>query len=109
MTPSSTPATDPTNPPVNQPHSYATKGDSRLELTPKGNEQAREAGARLAELVGDKGVFVACSPFERAQQTLYSMFEGGFPRQQVGVLHYDPRIREQEFGAYLLCLLQQQQ
>eukprot|EP00697_Spironema_sp_BW2_P004194 gnl/Spiro4/15685_TR8432_c1_g1_i1.p1 gnl/Spiro4/15685_TR8432_c1_g1~~gnl/Spiro4/15685_TR8432_c1_g1_i1.p1 ORF type:complete len:628 (-),score=201.29 gnl/Spiro4/15685_TR8432_c1_g1_i1:41-1651(-) len=82
------------------PGIYSFKGDSRLELTPKGLEESQQAGARLAKLEGLGKIFVAVSPFERCQQTLYGLFEGGFPRDQVGVLHHDPRIREQEFGNF---------
>eukprot|EP01063_Lacrimia_lanifica_P042001 TRINITY_DN9947_c0_g1_i1.p1 TRINITY_DN9947_c0_g1~~TRINITY_DN9947_c0_g1_i1.p1 ORF type:complete len:616 (+),score=161.68 TRINITY_DN9947_c0_g1_i1:82-1929(+) len=84
---------------VNQ-NIYTTKGDAQLELTPRGMEQAKNAGARLAKVIGDRNVFVAVSPFERAVQTLYGLFEGGFPRQQVDVIHHDPRLREQEFGNF---------
>ena len=81
------------------PQIYATKGDARLELTPTGLAQAREAGARIAALLQDsKRVFVGVSPFERAQQTLYGMYEGGFPRDKVKAVQPDPRLREQEFG-----------
>eukprot|EP00656_Telonema_subtile_P044402 TRINITY_DN50664_c0_g1_i1.p1 TRINITY_DN50664_c0_g1~~TRINITY_DN50664_c0_g1_i1.p1 ORF type:complete len:471 (+),score=93.67 TRINITY_DN50664_c0_g1_i1:129-1541(+) len=79
---------------------YTSKGDSLLELTDTGLQQARDAGARLAKVVGDSRVFVAVSPFERAIQTLYGLYQGGFPRSQVGVVHHDPRIREQEFGNF---------
>ena len=41
------------------------------------------AGERLAPLVGSGRIFVAVSPFERAIQTLYGLFAGGFPRKQV--------------------------
>eukprot|EP00754_Rhynchopus_humris_P046266 Rhum_TRINITY_DN5778_c0_g1::Rhum_TRINITY_DN5778_c0_g1_i1::g.18296::m.18296 len=79
---------------------YTTKGDSQLELTPLGVSQAKQAGAKLRSVIEDRNVFVAVSPFERAQQTLYGLYDGGFPRQQVGVVHHDPRIREQEFGNF---------
>ena len=72
---------------------YASKGDSKLELTTKGLEQAREAGQRLKAIVGKGNVFIAVSPFERALETMYGLFQGGFPRDQVRVVHHDPRIR----------------
>eukprot|EP00121_Abeoforma_whisleri_P002526 Awhi_evm1s2268 len=80
---------------------YSSKGDSLLELTEHGHQQALAAGSRLKELVPKEArVFVAVSPFERAIQTLYALYEGGFPRSQVDALHHDPRIREQEFGNF---------
>eukprot|EP01065_Artemidia_motanka_P011761 TRINITY_DN16405_c0_g1_i1.p1 TRINITY_DN16405_c0_g1~~TRINITY_DN16405_c0_g1_i1.p1 ORF type:complete len:465 (+),score=79.44 TRINITY_DN16405_c0_g1_i1:69-1397(+) len=81
---------------------YATKGDSQLELTPQGIEQARLAGLRLSKLMGkeaaDGNVFVVLSPFERAQQTLLGLHRGGFPEQTR--VHIDSRVREQEFGNF---------
>ena len=85
------------------PKIYHHKGDSRLELTAKGMEQAQSAGARLGALLEKEGnghIFVGVSPFERAQQTLYGMYDGGFPRHRVSVVHHDPRLREQEFGNF---------
>eukprot|EP01059_Diplonema_ambulator_P024511 TRINITY_DN4053_c0_g1_i1.p1 TRINITY_DN4053_c0_g1~~TRINITY_DN4053_c0_g1_i1.p1 ORF type:complete len:447 (+),score=107.64 TRINITY_DN4053_c0_g1_i1:49-1341(+) len=79
---------------------YSIKGDSQLEITEKGLKQAMEAGGRLKNVVGDGKIFVAVSPFARAVQTLYGLYKGGFPREQVGVVHHDPRIREQEFGNF---------
>jgi len=90
------------------PKVYHHKGDSRLELTAKGIEQAHEAGARLAGLIAERDaqrkepgkIFIGVSPFERAQQTLYGMYDGGLPRDRVGVVLHDPRLREQEFGNF---------
>uniref|UniRef100_A0A7S4PRV3 Uncharacterized protein n=1 Tax=Alexandrium monilatum TaxID=311494 RepID=A0A7S4PRV3_9DINO len=79
---------------------YTYKGDSCLELTPRGRRQAEEAGARLKEAVGSDKIFVCLSPFERTQQTYVAACKGGFPADQVGVLHVDPQIREQEFGNF---------
>eukprot|EP00930_Biecheleria_cincta_P082926 TRINITY_DN72560_c0_g1_i1.p1 TRINITY_DN72560_c0_g1~~TRINITY_DN72560_c0_g1_i1.p1 ORF type:complete len:482 (+),score=48.16 TRINITY_DN72560_c0_g1_i1:135-1580(+) len=79
---------------------YSIKGDSQLELSHDGLRQAREAGSRLRDLVGDDKVCVIVSPFERAQQTLLCLYQGGFPEDQVGQLRIDPRIREKEFGNF---------
>eukprot|EP01062_Namystynia_karyoxenos_P078635 TRINITY_DN8134_c0_g1_i2.p1 TRINITY_DN8134_c0_g1~~TRINITY_DN8134_c0_g1_i2.p1 ORF type:complete len:473 (+),score=171.45 TRINITY_DN8134_c0_g1_i2:71-1489(+) len=79
---------------------YATRGDSQLELSSTGVQQAMQAGKELAELVKDEKVLVCLSPFERTQQTLLAMYHGGFPEQQVGAVHVDARIREQEFGNF---------
>lgn len=80
---------------------YTNRGDSKLELTPKGMEQANEAGARLFTLLGESRLFVVVSPFERAQQTLLGIYQGGPTlRENVVMVHHDPRIREQEFGNF---------
>mmetsp|Transcript_31079 Transcript_31079/g.89847 ORF Transcript_31079/g.89847 Transcript_31079/m.89847 type:complete len:509 (-) Transcript_31079:252-1778(-) len=79
---------------------YTSKGDAHLELTPKGLQQARAAGARLRDLVGTDAVFVVVSPFERTLQTLLGLYQGGFPESQVGVVHVSSQIREQEFGNF---------
>jgi broad specificity phosphatase PhoE len=79
------------------PKVYATRGDSRLELSRLGYVQAREAGARLSRIIGSESVFLAVSPFERALQTCLGVFDGGLSRAQV-VMREEPRLREQEFG-----------
>ena len=71
-----------------------------MELTAQGLQQAKEAGARLASMIGTGRVFVGVSPFERARQTLYGLYTGGFPQEQVVGVHHDPRLREQEFGNF---------
>lgn len=79
---------------------YMAKGDSMLELTPRGLQQAEEAGRRLKEIVGSDEIFVVASPFERVQQTLLGLYRGGFPEQQVGRVHVSAQMREQEFGNF---------
>ena len=74
--------------------------DYTIELTEKGREQAKEAGKRLKELVGEESLYFYVSPFWRARST----FEGvasAFPRNQF-VYSEEPRLREQEWG-YLRC------
>jgi broad specificity phosphatase PhoE len=46
----------------------AGSSDNRIPLTEKGKEQAREAGAKLASLVGDETVTFYVSPFLRTRQ-----------------------------------------
>lgn len=79
---------------------YSVKGDGHLDLTCRGLRQARDAGARLQALVGKDRMCAFVSPFERAQQTLLGLYEGGFPEEQVHMLRIDPRIREKEFGNF---------
>lgn len=79
---------------------YTSKGDALLELTPRGLAQACEAGSRLRAIVGDARIFAVVSPFERTQQTLLGLYRGGFPEDQVAMVHVSPQIREQEFGNF---------
>jgi len=83
---------------------YTSKGDSRLELTKKGIEQAKQAGKRLRSITPpDANIIVCTSPFERTTQTLLAVYAGGFggPEQDlVQRVHVDPQIREQEFGNF---------
>lgn len=46
---------------------FATVPDYTIELTEKGMEQAREAGAKLKTLVGDESVYFYISPFWRTR------------------------------------------
>ena len=60
---------------------YGSIPDYTIELTDTGREQAREAGKRLKELVGNESMYFYVSPFWRARST----FEGvvsAFPRSQ---------------------------
>jgi len=79
---------------------YASRGDSLLELTPNGVSQARQAGQRLQNLLGDDRIFVCVSPFERTQQTLLALYSGSTLESNVVRVHVDSRIREQEFGNF---------
>ena len=74
--------------------------DYTIELTDKGRKQAKEAGRRLKELVGDESIYFYVSPFWRARST----FEGvaaAFHGNQF-IFSEEPRLREQEWG-YLRC------
>lgn len=76
------------------------KPDNLSELTPLGRTQAFQAGHRLRDLLGNSGVVsVIVSPFERTQQTLYSL-QQGLGDVRVRCVHVDPRVREQEFGNF---------
>jgi broad specificity phosphatase PhoE len=76
------------------------KADNLSELTELGREQALEAGGAICRLLGDRGtISVVVSPFERTQQTLYSL-QRALGRVKVRCVHVDPRVREQEFGNF---------
>ncbi len=74
--------------------------DYTIELTDKGREQAREAGRKLKELVGEESLFFYVSPFWRARSTFECIAES-FHRSQFDYIE-EPRLREQEWG-YLRC------
>lgn len=75
---------------------FATVPDYTIELTEKGMEQAREAGAKLKTLVGDESVYFYISPFWRTRST-FEQIAGSFPRNQF-IYSEEPRLREQEWG-----------
>jgi len=78
------------------PSVYAHKADNAVELTDTGSAQAREAGKRIKQLIGNEKVQVIVSPFQRTLQTFRNIEES--IAQQVVHVMKDPRIREQEFG-----------
>lgn len=78
------------------PAVYAKVPDCRITLTEKGIAQAREAGRRIAGIVGDQPFGVFASPYRRTLQTKDAMLEGMGRRP---VFDYqDPELREQEYG-----------
>jgi broad specificity phosphatase PhoE len=75
----------------------AEVGDHRIELTPRGVEQARAAGQRI----GGKflaGALIYTSPFARARQTLAGVLEGAAVARDTLRVFEDPRLREVEHG-----------
>ena len=80
---------------------YRTKPDNLIELTAAGSAQAREAGARILDIVGDKTVDLYVSPFQRTIQTARNVraaFQEAGREHQLRHTSIDPRVREQEFG-----------
>lgn len=71
-------------------------GDHAINLSPRGWEQARAAGAIIgAEFLRDALIYV--SPYQRTRQTLAGIVEGsGLP--QAPHAYEDPRLREVEHG-----------
>lgn len=74
--------------------------DYTIELTEKGCMQARVAGCKLKELVGDESIYFYVSPFWRTRSTFENIVRS-IPRSQF-VYSEEPRLREQEWG-YLRC------
>lgn len=79
------------------PKMYWSKVDNRMELTDEGGLQARAAGKRIKELIGEESLDLYVSPFQRTLQTSRNVILA-FPEGQVKRVCIDPRIREQEFG-----------
>ncbi len=75
---------------------FATEPDYTIELTPKGIEQAYEAGIALKNLVGDETLYFYVSPFWRTRSTFENIVRA-FPRNQFA-FNEEPRLREQEWG-----------
>jgi broad specificity phosphatase PhoE len=71
--------------------------DHQIPLTPKGVDQAREAGAHLgADFLQDALIYT--SPFLRTRQTLTGILEGADLDPVQVKTREDPRLREVEHG-----------
>lgn len=70
--------------------------DYTIELTDRGKEQARQAGRRLRDLVGDESLYFYVSPFWRTRSTFENIVSE-IPRSQFKYSE-EPRLREQEWG-----------
>lgn len=75
---------------------FATEPDYTIELTENGIQKAKEAGARLKQLVGDESLYFYVSPFWRTRSTFENIARY-FPRSQF-IYSEEPRLREQEWG-----------
>ncbi len=78
------------------PYLFSKQPDYTIELTAKGREQAKGAGVKLRDIVGNESLYFYISPFWRTRST----FEGvasAFPRDQFRYSE-EPRLREQEWG-----------
>jgi len=74
--------------------SYGSVGDPNISLTVKGREQAKEAGEKLKELLGDTPVFCYYSPYRRSRQTAQIIL----PYLETRFQKEDVRLREREFA-----------
>ena len=73
---------------------YERVPDHALALTERGQQQARDAGKRLREQLGDEGVSVYVSPYRRTHQTLTALgLDSSLTR-----VREEPRLREQDWG-----------
>jgi broad specificity phosphatase PhoE len=78
---------------------YERTPDWKIALTPKGEAQASDAGARLSALVQAEPVYLYVSPYRRAQQTLRHARTHLNEAAIIGERE-DPRLREQDMGNY---------
>ena len=81
---------------------YSRTPDWRVELTPKGREQARQAGEALRALnITGELLCVYSSPYMRCQQTLAAVLQGaGIDKGGLAFHRQEPRLREQDFGNF---------
>jgi broad specificity phosphatase PhoE len=75
---------------------YETVPDYALNLTPKGIEQAQQAGAEIKSLIGSETLYVYLSPYFRTRQTYQYIKDSVGPNVVKAV--EDPRLREQDWG-----------
>lgn len=84
---------------------YTVTPDYRIPLTPKGIDQANEAGSRIFDMVSDNGssdnwkVYFYVSPYVRTRSTLREIGRA-FTRRRVLGVREECRIREQDFGNF---------
>ncbi len=74
----------------------ATVPDHAVNLTPKGEKQARQAGEEIKKLIGAESLYVYLSPYYRTRQT-YQCIEESVGPNIVRAIE-DPRLREQDWG-----------
>jgi broad specificity phosphatase PhoE len=81
---------------------YETIPDNKMPLTKEGQDQAREAGEVLKELVDGGTVRWFVSPYRRTVQTFHGLIEAfGYSKTNLPPgLRMSPQIREQDFGNF---------
>lgn len=75
---------------------YEQKPDYALELTERGMQQAKEAGKKLREMIGDEKTAFFVSPFWRTRMT-FENIASELKKENI-IYKEDPRLREQEWG-----------
>lgn len=80
---------------------YATMPDNAMPLAPNGQEQARQTGRRIREIIDNESAFFFVSPYRRTLETLKYIREGGqfLDTREYEVME-DMNLREQEFGNF---------
>jgi broad specificity phosphatase PhoE len=77
---------------------YASVADNQIPLTAKGEQQAREVGLKLKEIVGEESCRFFVSPYKRTWQTLEGLLETLQPT--LYTIREEPRVREQDWGNF---------
>ena len=70
--------------------------DNKVHLTEKGKNQAKEAGKRLKQLLGNESIQFYVSPYTRAKETYENILESLKSNHSSCI--YVASIREQEYG-----------
>eukprot|EP00639_Heterosigma_akashiwo_P014949 CAMPEP_0206367104 /NCGR_PEP_ID=MMETSP0294-20121207/3846_1 /ASSEMBLY_ACC=CAM_ASM_000327 /TAXON_ID=39354 /ORGANISM="Heterosigma akashiwo, Strain CCMP2393" /LENGTH=291 /DNA_ID=CAMNT_0053813291 /DNA_START=154 /DNA_END=1029 /DNA_ORIENTATION=- len=78
---------------------YAHCPDWKIPLTRRGWGDARLAGERVKEVVGDAPLLFYCSPYRRTKQTLAGMM-GALETNDIIGAREEPRLTEQQFGNF---------
>lgn len=75
---------------------YQTTPDFALKLSPRGVEQARQAGKKIGGIIGEGSLYVYLSPYHRTRET-YNNISETIGKNAVKIVE-DPRLREQDWG-----------
>ncbi len=75
---------------------YESTPDFALKLTPAGIDQAKQAGIKLKEIIGEETVCAYLSPLFRTRETFHYLREA--LNRNISRSIEDPRIREQDWG-----------
>lgn len=78
---------------------YERIPDWKVPLTERGIAQARDAGAKIKELIGDKPLSIYCSPYLRTKQTLAEIMYS-IDNNYLISAREEPRLTEQQFGNF---------
>ena len=80
------------------PNQYESVPDYALNLTPRGIEQAQQAGREIKGVLGEESLYVYLSPYFRTRQT-FQYLKSSIEANIVNSIE-DPRIREQDWGHF---------
>ena len=75
---------------------HETIPDYALNLTPEGIEQAKQAGQKIKNIIGEETLQVYLSPYYRTRQTFQYIQES--IKENIVKAFEDPRFREQDWG-----------
>jgi broad specificity phosphatase PhoE len=78
---------------------YVATPDWKVPLTPKGREQAYQAGETLRKVIGDEKLFCYYSPYKRTTETMHQLCKH-LKKERIISIREEPRISEQQFGNF---------